>query len=511
MAASSRVTRSRVTRAAVAAGHALTADAAAMVLAEGGTVVDAAIAALWTACVCEPVLASPGGGGFASILARGKRAEVLDFFVDAPGAKRREEEIEFAEVHADFGTTTQGFHVGAGASAVPGFVPGLFELHARHARLPMRVLAEPAIAAARDGFTVSPFQAHLFEVVAPILTFTPDAARLFGKTQEGGSVHAAGATLRNPDLADALDAIAREGARIATHGEIAALMAEQSTAHGGHLRRDDMQAYRPAWREPVEVRLADVTVSTNPPPALGGALVSAMCGELHASGPRGLPLALARAVDAVDRFWRQAPQDAGRLLARAASGGHVSQRGTTHVSIVDADANAIAITVSNGEGNGRLVDGCGFMINNMLGEEDVNPGGFHAWTPGERLSSMMAPSVGRWRDGGALALGSGGSNRIRTAILQVLANIALRRLHLPHAVSAPRLHVERGFLDFEDLLVDELFEEADRRTLVEAFGDHRGWAKPSLYFGGVHAAALTTRGGLEAAGDHRREGVGRIC
>jgi len=499
--------RKRTSRAAVAAGHALTADAAVQVLGEGGSVVDAAIAALWMACVCEPVLASPGGGGFAAILGR-RKAEFLDFFVDAPGVKRRESDIEFEEVHADFGTTTQGFHVGAGASAVPGFVPGLFELHERYGRLPMRVLAEPAIAAARDGVSISPFQAKLFGVVAPILTFRPDAAKLFGQTEEHQGVHAAGAAMKNPDLADALDTITREGSRIATHGEIAGLMAQQSEIHGGHLRRVDMESYRVEKRRPVEAKLGPLTVWTNPPPALGGALISAMCRKLTETSDRRYWLALARAVDSVDCFWRESPQDAGRLIGEPASGGHVAQRGTTHVSVADMDGNAVAITVSNGEGNGRLVPGCGFMINNMLGEEDVNPRGFHAWEPGERLSSMMSPCVGSWRDGGALALGSGGSNRIRTAVLQVLANIALRGLPLADAVAAPRLHIERGFLDFEDVLVDELFDEDDRSALVQAFEEHRAWPEPSLYFGGVHAAMLTPRGALEAAGDHRREGTG---
>lgn len=502
--------RSNRTRAAVAAGHALTADAAIAILADGGNVADAAIAALWMACVCEPVLASPGGGGFATVLSR-RKSECLDFFVDAPGVKRAGREIEFEEVSADFGATTQNFHVGAGASAVPGFVPGLFALHERYARLPMRVLAEQAIEAGRSGVTVSPFQARLFEVVSPILTFTPDAARLFGQTDDSPGVFAAGSTMVNRDLADTLDAIAREGARLATHGEIASLIETEAETHGGQLRRIDMQDYRVERRAAQEAAIGPLTVWTNPPPALGGALISAMLTAFGQSREKRFPVAIAKSIDEVDRFWREAPQDAGRLSGAAASGGHVAPRGTTHVSVTDAEGNAIAITVSNGEGNGRLIPGCGFMVNNMLGEEDVNPGGFHAWTPGKRLSSMMAPTVGRWRDGGALALGSGGSNRIRSAILQVLCNLAGRDMPLADAVSAPRLHVERRFLDFEDMLIDRVFDEADRKALLQSFPEsHRAWPEPSLYFGGVHAATLTSRGSLEAAGDHRREGAGRV-
>ncbi|MFN0262326.1 gamma-glutamyltransferase [Tepidamorphus sp. 3E244] len=497
--------RSARPRASVAAGHAATAGAAQQILLDGGSAADAAIAALWMACVCEPVLASPGGGGFATVMGRG-RAEILDFFVDAPGRKQPEGSIEFSEVLADFGTTTQAFHVGAGASAVPGFVPGLFALHERYGRTPMRVLAEPAIIAAREGVKVSAFQAKLFAVVSPILTFTPQAAALFGA--DDGKTFAAGETMANPQLADTLDALSREGSRLATHGEIAALMAEQSEAFNGHLRRADLESFKPCWRAPVELRLGPLKVWTNPPPALGGALIAAMARVLSRESGGSFAMAVARAIDEVDRFWRQAPQDAGRLLGMASSRGHVTQRGTTHVSVADDRGEAVAVTVSNGEGNGRIVPGCGFMINNMLGEEDVNPRGFHAWEPGERLSSMMAPSVGTWRTGGTLAVGSGGSNRIRTAILQVLANIGLRELPLGDAVAAPRMHIERGFLDFEDILIEQLFEEEERDELVRAFEEHRAWAEPSLYFGGVHAAACLPSGQIDAAGDARREGAG---
>lgn len=130
--------------------------------------------------------------------------------------------------------------------------------------------------------------------------------------------------------------------------------------------------------------------------------------------------------------------------------------------------------------------------------------------PGERLSSMMAPSVAAWRQGGALALGSGGSNRIRTAVTQVLANVALRALPLQDAVSAPRVHVERGMLDFEDIVVEPLFSQEDRAALLEAFPEHRAWAEPSLYFGGRACRRLHAGRGHAAAGDSRREGVGVV-
>ncbi len=485
-------------RGAVAAGHAVTAQAAAEILADGGNAFDAAVAGLLAACVCEPVLASPGGGGFLAALHEG-RVRHFDFFVAAPSQKRPYDEIEFAEVVVDFGTATQAFHVGAGASATPGFVPGLFAVHEALCRLPMRRLAEPALAAARDGVPVTAFQAYLFGVVGPIYRWTPEAAAVFAP---GGELPAEAGTLRNPDLAEALDAIAREGARIATEGEIARAMAGQSRDHGGQISPADIRDYEVELRAPLEASLGRWRVDLNPPPALGGALVTAMLRGLDGAG-RADAATLARAVDATDRVWREAPDDPGRLLATPSSRpAGVATRGTTHISVVDAEGNAAAVTVSNGEGNGRIVPGCGFMLNNMLGEEDLNPSGFHRWREGARLGSMMTPGIARHPDGTSVAFGSGGSNRIRTAILQFLMNRCAGNVGIEDAIFAARLHVERGHLDIEDF-----YGEADREALLAAFPDHRVWAERNLYFGGVHAVERAASGAVAGAGDPRRGGV----
>lgn len=500
--------------AGVAAGHALTADAGAAILRDGGSAVDAAIAALLMACVCEPVLASPGGGGFATLVVDGRPA-VLDFFVAAPGHKSAVEHLDFREVHADFGATTQGFHIGAGAVAVPGFLPGLFALHERFGQVPVRTLVQPALAAAKDGVVVTGFQAFLAEVVSPILLAGETARQLFGDGS-GGTLKE-GAVFRNPDLADALDAVARDGARIATEGEIAAALLSVSAAPAGHMRAQDLAGYAPVWRPPLTMPLGEGTFLTNPPPSLGGALAAVMLDHDQRAARSARDGAdrqrlRARAIDECDRFWREAPEDAARIAARVdpqwrAGNGHSEaagpgSRGTTHISVIDGAGGAIAVTVSNGEGNGALVPGCGFMPNNMLGEEDVNPRGFHQWRPGARLASMMAPSLHVRPDGGILALGSGGSNRIRTAIFQVMANHVLDGMPIDEAVEAPRLHAEKGFLDIEGGV-----PEGASLALQSEFPEHRAWQDRSLYFGGVHALSRAASGALSGAGDPRRAGV----
>jgi gamma-glutamyltranspeptidase / glutathione hydrolase len=492
---------------AVAAGHELTAGAAADVISEGGNAFDAVIAGLWMACIAEPVLASPGGGGF--VMARSAahdRTRLFDFFVHTPRQRPDPSELEFEGVHADFGTALQEFHVGAGASAVPGFVPGLHALHAALGTLPMVRLAEPAVAAAKAGIEVNATQARIFEIVAPILIWSPEARALFAPD---GALLKTGALFRNEALAEAIDAIAREGPRIALEGEIARAMLKVTDA-GGALKKDDLKTYAVAERAPLSAALDGTEPYLNPPPSCGGGLIRDMLLNL-ARQQRPLSTAaldLARAIDATDRAWRSADCDIERFLGTSgapSAGATVRSRGTTHISVIDAAGNAAAATVSNGEGNGRMVPGCGFMINNMLGEEDINPRGFHAWPEDTRLSSMMAPSVLVSREGTVTALGSGGSNRIRTALFQVCARLLAGPGDLDEAVAAPRLHIERGHLDFEDF-----FNADEREALTRAFADHRAWPERSMYYGGVHVAQRAAKGGFAAAGDPRRGGVALI-
>ena len=178
--------------------------------------------------------------------------------------------------------------------------------------------------------------------------------------------------------------------------------------------------------------------------------------------------------------------------------------------VVDGTGMGAALTISNGEGNGSIIPGTGIMPNNMLGEDDLVPGDWHSWTPDTRLSSMMTPMAVSWPDGALAMLGSGGSNRIRTALAQVLVNLLDRGMALGEAVEAPRLHVEGGLMKSGPPAVDfELpgLAEEDRVAILAAFGQARGWAEHSMFYGGVHAAMRDGRGNVRAAGDPRRAGV----
>ena len=211
---------------AIACGHPATAAAAREILEDGGNAFDAALAALCAACVAEPVLCSLGGGGY--LLARRANGEAVlyDFFVETPLKHRPAGEVDFYPILADFGTATQEFHIGLGAIATPGAVRGLFDAHTDLGSLPMTRLVAPAARIAREGVPLRPVDSYLFQVVGPILAARPEGRALF--TQSDGALVACPDVLRQPELADTLEALAREGAPV-TLMSIAALYQGEST------------------------------------------------------------------------------------------------------------------------------------------------------------------------------------------------------------------------------------------------------------------------------------------
>src|SRR4029079_16132479 len=206
----------------VAAGHELTAAAAAEILQDGGNAFDAALAAAFMTFVAEAVFASPGGGGFLMARRAGNdSSRLFDFFAETPLKRRSASEVEFFPIYADFAPAKQEFHIGLGSSATPGVVPGLFAIHAALCKLPMKRLVEPAVRAARSGFPLSAFQAYLFTVIAPILTASESVARIFAPN---GKPMPAGETFRNPELAECLGWLAEDGARLFVDGDVGTII-----------------------------------------------------------------------------------------------------------------------------------------------------------------------------------------------------------------------------------------------------------------------------------------------
>lgn len=521
----------------VAAGHLETAAVACAVLADGGNAVDAALAGLLAACVVEPVLASLGGGGFLAACpgdgGRTGRTIVYDFFVQTPQQRRPESEADLREIAADFGPATQAFHIGLGTIATPGVVKGLFAASRDLGRMPVRRLVEPAVALARSGVPVDAMQAYVLQVVRAIVDADPSMRALFASPGRPGEMIGKGERLRLPELADALEILAIEGDDLFYRGEMAALLAHDCATRGGHLGRADLEAYRVERRAPLTLPLDGAVVQLNPPPSSGGILVGfglALWQALGRPGGAFGSVAHLRRLVAVMRATGRArieerlhdePRSTGdtpldpalirRWRDEVAAEPSVC-RGTTQISVVDAAGGVASLTVSNGEGSAYVLPGTGIIVNNMLGEADLLPDGVAAWRRDCRLSSMMTPTIVRDDKGAVTALGSGGSSRIRTAILQTLLNLQIFGMSPEEAVAAPRLHWEEAAQRGEPstLSVEPGFAEEAIATVAEG-QQLAAWPAQNLFFGGVHTVRRSASGGFDGAGDPRRGGTARLA
>ncbi|MCZ4279495.1 gamma-glutamyltransferase [Kiloniella laminariae] len=525
---------------AVACGHPDTAAAAEEILRDGGTAFDAALAALCASSVVEPVLSSFGGGGF--LLAKGAdnhqtlpgRSRLYDFFVDTPRHRRPLDQIDFTPITARFKTTEQEFHIGLGAMATPGQIRGLFTIHRELGSLPITRIMEPAIRLAREGTRLRQTEAYLFEIIQPIFLARAESQAIFAKRPD--CLLQEGNLLQQPELAGFLDALSHEGERLFYEGEIASQLIRDCRDQGGLLTLSDLSGYQVKIRKPFSLTYRNWQIDTNPPPSAGGILIAFALALLQEESfaPSGFGtvshleklsriMALtnkARVESALhEAASEQEEKDAAQKLfsppfleryRREVAEHPHNPRGTTHISVLDSKGNLASLTLSNGEGCGYILPGSGIMMNNMLGEEDLNPAGFHNWPTGSRISSMMAPSLARGHQGQLAVLGSGGSNRIRTAILQVLINLIEYDMDAAAAVTAPRLHVERGLASIEGGFDADECKQFIATLLENKACSHRLWPGRDLFFGGVHTLSRTGSGQVSAAGDPRRGGIAKV-
>jgi gamma-glutamyltranspeptidase/glutathione hydrolase len=492
----------------VAAGHPLTAEAGAEVLREGGNAVDAAVAAVLASFAVESPLTGFGAGGF-MMVGHGEETVLVDFFVAAPGKEGAERGVELAAVPVHFDAeTVQTFYVGPASCGVPGTAAGLEHALRRFGSAPLSDLVGAGVRLAREGAPVNAEQGYILDILWPIHERLPGTRELYAP--EGRRL-GEGDVFRFPELAEALERFAGEGAEPFYRGEVATALSSHVLEHGGTLGPADLAEYEAIERRPIHVPFRGAEVFTNPPPSSGGILIAYSLGLLERLGERSGPEQLVAAMDAAnhardDEFaealygesLEKALLDPKRLDLRAGD----LLGSTTHIAVLDAAGMCASVTCSNGSGSGVLVPGTGVILNNMLGEEDLNPLGFHAIAPGRRVPSMMAPTVVR-RDGEIeLGLGSAGSNRIRSAILQTVVRAVEQGMSAGAAVRAPRLHVEGGVVQAEPG-IDE-----GALSRIEAHGV-RVLRRPriNLFFGGVQAVARDSVGGeLSGGGDPRRGG-----
>lgn len=499
------------------------ADAGARVADRGGNAVDAALAASLTAVVTHPGMCSLGGGGFVTIWPADGEPVTVEGGLEMPGRGLPADRFGDGGVRAEMGyggglTTV----VGPGSVATPGLLAACSRAAERYGELAWSELLAPAEARAREGFPLPP-SCHAFLVHAYEPIYARDARSRAALGDGSGGLKEAGGIVRVPRLAETLRALAEEGVGLLYGGELGRRVADHVREGGGVLTLDDLAAYEPVEREPLEAALDGWRVATNPPPALGGAALAAML-RLCADRPRGAAwtpedvLHLVRVQETVLGLQREhveATDDpaavAEMLLTRDRADGGGRGRGpaaTLHTSAVDEDGTVCSVTLSDGYGSGVMPPGTGMWLNNCLGERELNPRGFHSREPGTRLPSNMTPTVAEGPDGERLAVGSPGAERIPTAVLQVLLDHVRLGMPLREAVARPRVHADPGpeatDVAFEPGVPTEALEGAvgrDGRPL-----ELRRFPEPSMYFGGVEVAAWSPDAGFSTGADPRRTG-----
>lgn len=510
----------------IASGDPLTSQAGCEILKAGGNAFDAAIAATLMSFVAGSTLTSAGGGGFMLAMPNQGSAILFDFFTQTPRHKNATRQLHFYPIELDFDDSVQTFHIGLGSVAVPGNFAGLFHIHKRLGKIPIKEIAVPAIEAARGGVSVTPYIRYNIKLVTPILNACNTSGPIYIPK---GRVLEVGEKFTLPGLGDLLEYLAKEGPREFYEGEVAQRVAKDCGELGGHLTMEDFTGYRVYEKRPLTFNYRGYEVLTNPPPSAGGALIAFMLKLLERVplstfdyGSRQHLEHLVKSMQFSNRA-RAAKFDEHNyrddVLSRFLSSDYIEQfqmellkdkripGNTTHVTVIDNAFNIATVTTSYGEGSGYTIPGTNIMLNNMLGEEDLNPRGFHRWPLNQRITSMMAPTIVLDNKSPFLAMGSGGANRIRTAIMQVMTNLIDFSLPLDKAVNNGRIHWENAILDVEPGFDPAIIESIPVLNDTEKvyFGDK------NMYFGGVHSIMVDKNGGLTASGDRRREGVVLSC
>jgi gamma-glutamyltranspeptidase/glutathione hydrolase len=460
-------------RAAVAAGHPATVDAGIEILEDGGNAADAAVAASLASCVAETVMTGLLGGGHAAVFWGGE-VRLLDFFCAVPGLGGERREVELEQLRVPFGAELVHYAVGIASCAVPSVPAGLHELWSRHGRLPWKRLVEPALRLAENGVEVPPAHAVCLAMLAPVMTMR-EGARIYSP---GGRLLEAGERLEQPGLARMLELLRDEGAGSFYQGSLAEALLDLMAERGGLVTQRDLDEYKPFWTEPLKGEYMGLRVFTR--------------AGLTASIPDKLTeLPSLREVSEVER----ASILARVLVALPYSGEPEPIGDTTNLVTADGDGNACVVTTSLGLGSGDYLPGLDVHLNSMLGEVDLL---VNELEPGERMESMMSPTLICSGKRPVLAAGAAGGTRLRPALVQVLASILDEGWGLQEAVDRPRLHSTGALIHLEPGFSEEAV------AALESDYEVKRWDSRHHYFGGV--SLIGENGG---AADPRRSGTAR--
>ncbi len=525
-------------KSAVACAHPEAARIGAEILSKGGNAVDAASAIQWALAVCYPEAGNLGGGGFMVIRNQDGTSATLDFREKAPALSAADMYLDsLGQPVEDMSLTTHQ------SSGVPGSVRGIYEAHARYGKLPMEQLIDPAIVLARNGFALTEKQANNLNAHANEFSLRNTAPVAFvrdGRTWQPGD------TLKQPELATTLERIRDNGPNEFYTGHTASLLVEEMQKGSGIISADDLKAYHTVWRDPITFEFEGYKIISMPPPSSGGVALAQITGMytdcmheplshnsadyIHAMveiqrrvyADRAFYLGDPDFVDVpiealtTDLYLRRRMDNfnwyASTPSAEVSHGEFAfiqESPETTHLSVVDAEGNAVSVTTTLNDNYGSkiVVRGAGFLLNNEMDDFSVKPGTpnmfglvggtANAIAPGKRMLSSMTPVIVEKDDKLFLVAGSPGGSTIITSVLQTIMNTAHFDMSLTDATAAPKFHSQ--WLPDVIFMEEGRFESATIETL-EALG-HNIQFVPSL--GRVDAILVTPSGTLEAVGDPR--------
>ena len=489
-------------RLAIAAGNPLDAQAAERIAREGGNAVDACLASAVMGWVAEPFFASLAGSGFVAVHSPAGAVEIIDgnnsmphTVPDTPGQ---------GLVRTFVPNYSDGMYtgIGPGSVAVPGILAAVHGAWERHGSIEWAALFQPAIEVAKEGLPLPRTSAYYLSCTyREIWSKYEESRALF---EDSGRPLEEGELLVQAELADTLNAVAQGGPGVFYESDVAARIIGVIRRAGGFMTVEDLSRYRAIVRQPVATSVFGWRVESNPPPAVGGAVLTHMLALLDGadvSDPTSRLQAIVEAQRAAVGYRRERYDDPGEVagaleeeLGRLRRG--MGSPSTTHSSAADSDGFACSVTESNGYGAGLVA--AGVLLNNTLGEEELNPLGVHGLPPGSRTHSNMAPTIATGADR-VVALGSPGADRIVGAIAQTLLRLALDGDSLEAAVAGPRAHLD--LREQGETLCYEAGLPGDRLPYL-----HRPYDEIHMYFGGVNAASVASDGTVSAAHDPRRSG-----
>ena len=500
---------------AISAGSKECVDTAKQIFSDGGNAFDAGVGAIFTSMTSEFSLTGAGGGGIMLGMDNSNPPVIYDFFVDCP--KPVNNKIDFQKISVDFGNTAQDFHIGKGSTAIPGNIAGLLDIHKTKGVLPLNAILEPAIHIAENGVILSKYQAYINQLVKPILLHSQEGKNLFhinNKFLQKGDL------FKNPSFAQFLSLLGRYGKNFFYTGDGAEVI-HNFYSSSGYINKNGLKNYQMKIRKPITVNIGEYTIVTNPAPSYGGTLMVFMLNLLKQSNKLDVNIIqLIKAMELTSMARHEVCTNPNQemeineifnqkifnkyltLFNDNRSIGNTSKLSgfgsTTHISIIDKWNNIFSATTTNGEGCGHFIPEFGMMMNNMLGEQDLNPYGFHKWETQRRLPTMICPTIILKNNKPMYVLGSGGSNRIRSAITQVLLNLIIKKMPLKKAIDTSRIHLEG-----KELYCEPNIKIPNHNYLKQI--KTIPFEEKSLFFGGVNCVTKD-----QAIGDARRGGIGEV-